>query len=149
MLGCIEHKVRNISYMHPNQKIEFYDFSGKIDQPMWIAAVFEWMNEPVDSNNDKFKERMFSSKPVAKGYNIGKNLDFDNLNLQKDGCKPTRLWSLCDYHKFFGEDSVEWFLKELVEKDTLLKKYVKIHTELGFNTMPENIDSADNFGLCD
>ena len=57
MLGCIEHKVRNISFMHPNQKIEFYDFSGKIDQPMWIAAVFEWMNEPVDSNNDKFKER--------------------------------------------------------------------------------------------
>ena len=40
MLRCIEQKVCDISYMHPNQKIKLNDWYMKTDPPMWIAADF-------------------------------------------------------------------------------------------------------------
>ena len=35
VLRCIEQKVCNISYIHPNQKIKFNDWYMRIDPPMW------------------------------------------------------------------------------------------------------------------
>ena len=72
--------------MHPNQKIKVIDWCLKIDPPMWIAADFECMNIPIiDNDNDKVTDKLFVSKPVAIGYNIVKNPDSDNLNLEQDG----------------------------------------------------------------
>ena len=104
MLRCIEQKVCNISYMQPNQNIKFNDWYMEIDTPMWIAADFECMNFPIndntnknddDNNNDNVNvkdldnngvtDKLFINKPVAIGYNIAKNPDFENLNLEKDG----------------------------------------------------------------
>ena len=88
MLRCIEQKVCNISYMEPNQKIKFNDWYMKIDPPMWIAADFECMNLPINNNdhdNNSVTDKLFVNKPVAIGYNIVKNPDYDNLNLEKDG----------------------------------------------------------------
>ena len=123
MLRCIEQKVCKISYMQPNQKINFNDWYMKIDPPMWIAADFECMNLPnndknnnidddnnddnvnvIDHNNNGVTDKLFVNKPVAIGYNIVKNPDYDNLNLEKDG-----------YVKYFGEDCVEWFINEMLE----------------------------------
>ena len=76
ILGCIEQKVCNISYMHPNQKMKFNDWYMKIDPPMWIAADFECMNFPNnDNDNDNATDKLFVNKPVAIGYNIVKTLD--------------------------------------------------------------------------
>ena len=103
MLRCNEQKVCNISYMQPNQKIKFNDWYMKIDPPMWIAADFECMNIPINTNdNDHVTDKLFVNKPVAIGYNIVKHPDYDNLNLEKDG-----------YIKYFGEDCVEWFINEM------------------------------------
>ena len=107
MLRCIEQKVCNISYMQPNQKIKFNDWYMKTDPPMWLAADFECMNLPINDNNNNndnvndhdnnsVRDKLFINKPVAIGYNIVKNPDYDNLNLEKDG-----------YIKYFGEDCVE------------------------------------------
>ena len=86
MLRCIEQKVCNIAYMHPNQKIKFNDWYMKIDPPMGIAADFECMNIPIsNNNNDNVTDKLFVNKPVALGYNIVKNPDYDNINLEKDG----------------------------------------------------------------
>ena len=112
MLRCIEQKVCNISYMQPNQKIKFNDWYMKIDPPIWIAADFECMNIPIidndnvndnDNDDDNSKnddnnnanvndhdnkgvtDKLFVNKPVAIGYNIVKNPDYENLNLEKDG----------------------------------------------------------------
>ena len=38
--------------MHPNQKIKFHDWYMKKDPPMWMAADFECMNAPVESNKN-------------------------------------------------------------------------------------------------
>ena len=46
---------------------------------------------------------IFVNKPVAIGYNIVKNPDYDNYNLEKDG-----------YIKHFDEDCVEWFVNEML-----------------------------------
>ena len=97
--------------MHPNQKKKFIDWYMKIDPPMWIAAVFECMNIPIN-DNDNVTDKLFVNKPVAIGYNIVKNLDYDNLNLAKDG-----------YIKFFGEDCVERFVKEMLEIESYMKIY--------------------------
>ena len=64
MVRCIEQKVCNISYMHPNQKIKFNDWYMKIDPPMWIAADFECMNVPInDNDNDNVTDKLFVNKP--------------------------------------------------------------------------------------
>ena len=99
MLRCIEQKVCNISYMHPNQKIKFNDWYMKIDPPMWTMADFECMNFPIiDNDKDHVTDKLFISKPVALGYIIVKNPDYENLNLEKGG-----------YIKYCGDDRVEWF----------------------------------------
>ena len=71
--------------MHPNQKIKFNDCYMKIDPPVWIAADFECMNIPIiDNDNDIVTDKLFGNKPVPIGFNIVKNLDYENLNLEKD-----------------------------------------------------------------
>ena len=148
MLKCIERKVCNISYLQPNQKIKFNDWYMKIDPPMWIAADFECMNMPIndnnnnnvdDNNNDNVNinnhdnngvtAKLFANKPVAIGYNIVKNPDDENLKLEKDG-----------YIKYFGEDCVEWFIKEMLEIESYMKTYFKNELEINLDTISENYD---------
>ena len=84
MLRCIEQKVCNISYMHPNQKIKVNDWYMKKDQPMWIAPDFECMNiTNNDNDNDNVTDKLFVNKPNAIGYIIVKNPYYENLNLEK------------------------------------------------------------------
>ena len=126
---CIEQKVCNKSYMHPNQKIKFNDWYMKIDPPMWIAADFECMNIPIiDNDNDKVTDKLFVNKPVAIGYNIVKKLDYESLNLEKDG-----------YIKYFGEDCVEWFTNEMLETEGDMKNYFKKELEIILDTIPKNM----------
>ena len=105
----------------------------KIDPPMWMAADFECMNTPIidndnnndnvndndndndgnnvnviDHNNNGVTDKLFANKPVAIGYNLVKNPEFENLSLEKDG-----------YIKYFGEDCVEWFINEMMEKKVI------------------------------
>ena len=142
MLRCIEQKVCNISYMQPNQKIKFNDWYMKIDPPMWIAADFESMNIPInDNNNDNnnnndnvnngVTDKLFINEPVAIGYNIVKKSDYDNLNLEKDGCI-----------KYFGEDCVEWFINEMLEIESYMKNYFKNELEIILDTIPKNLDQT-------
>ena len=113
LLRCIEQKVCNISYMHPNQKIKFNVWCMKIDPPLWIVADFEGMNIPViDNDNDNVTDKLFVNKPVAIGYNIVKIPVYGNLNLKKDG-----------YIKYFGEDCVEWFIYEMLQIENYMKNY--------------------------
>ena len=136
MLRCTEQKICNISYMHPNQNIKFNEWCMKIDPPMWIAADFECMNIPINDNNnnnvndddnDNVTDKLFINKPLAIGYNIVKNPDYDNQNLEKDG-----------YIKYFGEDCVEWFVNEMLEIESYMKTYFKIELEINLDTIPEN-----------
>ena len=142
MLGCIQQKVCNISYMQPKQKIKFNDWHMKIDPPMWIAADFECMNIPInnnnnnddnvyDHNNNGVTDKLFINKPVAIGYNIVKNPGYENLNLEKDG-----------YIKYFGEDCVEWFINEMLEIESYMKTYFKNEVEINLDTIPENFDQT-------
>ena len=142
MLGCIEQKVCNISYMQPNQKIKVNDWYMKIDPPMWIAADFECMNIPInnnnnnddnvyDHNNNGVTDKLFINKPVAIGYNIVKNPGYENLILEKDG-----------YIKYFGEDCVEWFINEMLEIESYMKTYFKNELEINFDTIPEIYDQT-------
>ena len=132
MLRCIEQKVCNISYMHPNQKIKFNDWYMKIDPPMWIAADFEGMNIPIiDNDNDHVTDKLFISKPVVRVYNIVKKPDYENLNLEKDG-----------YIKHSGEDCVERFINEMLEIESSMKTYFKIELEINLNKIPENYDQT-------
>ena len=62
---------------------------------------------------------MFVSKPVAIGYNVVKNADYENLNLGKDG-----------YIKYFGEDCLEWFINEMLEREGYMKNYFKSSSKL-------------------
>ena len=109
LLRCIEQKFFNLSYMHLNQKMKFSDWYVKIDPPMWAAADFECMNIPIN-DNDHVTDKLYINKPNAIGYNIVKNLDYENLNLEKDG-----------YFKYFGEDCVEWFINEMLEIEGYMK----------------------------
>ena len=146
MLRCIEQKVCNISYMSPNQKIKFKDWYMKIDPPMWIAAGFECMNLPfndnnndddnnddnvnvIDHDNNGVTYKLFINEPLAIVYNIVKNPDYDNLNLEKDG-----------YFNYFGEDCVEWFINEMLEIESYMKTYFKNELEINRDTIPENYD---------
>ena len=138
MLRCIEQKVCNISYMHPNQKIKFNDWYMKIDPPVWIAADFECMNIPINNNdnvndhdNNGVTDKLFVNKPVPIGYNTVKRPDYDNLNLEKDG-----------YIKYFGEDCVEWFIKEMMEIECYKKNYFKKELEIILVTIPKNLDQS-------
>ena len=149
---CIEQKVCNISYVHPNQKIKFNDWYMKRDPPIWIAADFECMNLPVndnDNNNDNVNDhdndnanvndhdskgvtdKLFINKPVAIGYIIVKKLYYENLNLEKDG-----------YIKYFGEDCVEWFVNEMLEIEGDMKNYFKNELEILLDTIPKKFDRA-------
>ena len=113
MLRRIEQKVCIISCIHPKQKIKFNDWYRKIDTPMWIAADFECMNIPIiDNDNVNVTNKLFVSKPVAIGFDIGKNPAYENLNLEKDG-----------YIKFYGEDCVEWFINEMLEIEGYMKNF--------------------------
>ena len=138
MLRCFEQKVCNISYMHPNQKKKFNDWYMKIDPPMWIAADFECINIPINDNdndnendNDKVTDKLFVNKPLAIGYNIVKNSEYDNLNLEKDG-----------YIKYFGEDCVEWFVNEMLEIESYMKTYFNNDLDINLDTIPENYDQT-------
>ena len=132
MLRCIEQKVCNISYMHPNQKTKFNDWYMKIDPPMWIAADFECMNIPIiENDNDHVTDKLLIIKLVAIGYNIVKNLEYENLNLEKVGSI-----------KYFGEDCVEWFKNEMLEIESYMKTYFKNELEINLDTFPENYDQT-------
>ena len=132
MLRCIERKVCNISYMNPNQKIKFNDWYMKIDPPMWMAAEFECLNIPFNVNdNNNVTDKLFVNKPVAINYNIVKNPDYENLKLEKDG-----------YIKNFGEDCVEWFIKEMLEIDACMKNNFKNELEINLDTIPKNYDQT-------
>ena len=97
---------------------------------MWIAADFECMNIPI-IDNDNVTDKLFINKPVAIGYNIVKNLDYDNLNLEKDG-----------YIKYFGKDCVEWFINEMLEIKSYMKTYFKNELEIILDTISENYDQT-------
>ena len=111
----------------------------KIDPPLWMAADFECMNVLIDDNdndndndkvnvndNDHVTDKLFVNKPVAIGYNIVKNRDYENLNLEKDG-----------YIKYFGEDCVEWFINEIMEIEGYMKNYFKNGIEINLDTIPD------------
>ena len=142
MLRCIEQKVCNISYMQLNQKIKFNDWYMKIDPPMWIAADFECMNIPINDNNnnndddhdnENVTDKLFvlQNKPVAIGYNIVKNSDYDNLNLERDS-----------YIKYFGEDCVERLINEMLEIESYMKTYFKNELEINPDTIRENYNQT-------
>ena len=146
MLRCIEQKVCNISYMQPNRKIKLNDWYMKIDPSMWIAADFECMNIPIidndnvnddddnnanvnDHDNKGVTDKLFVNKPVAIGYNIVKNPDYENLNWEKYG-----------YIKYFGEDCVEWFVNEMLEIESYMKTYFKNELKFNLDTISEKYD---------
>ena len=134
--------------MHPNQKLKFNDWYIKKDPSIWKAADFECMNVPVNDNNNNndddnnkdnvnvndhdnnvVTDKLFINKPVAIGYNLVKNPEYDNLNLEKGG-----------YIKYFGEDSVEWFVNEMLEIESCMKFFFKNELKINLDTIPENYD---------
>ena len=144
--------------MQPNQKIKFNDRYMKIDPPMWIAADFECMiipiidndnvneNDNVDDNsknddnnianlndhdNKCVTDKLYVNKPVAICYNVVKNPDYENLNLEKDG-----------YIKYFGEDCVEWFINEMLEFEGYMTTYFKNELEINLDTFSEKYDQT-------
>ena len=58
--------------MHSNQKINLDDWYMKIDLRIRIAADFQCMNVPVESNNDYFMDKLLVNKAFAIGYKIAK-----------------------------------------------------------------------------
>ena len=140
IIKCIEQKVCNISYLHPNQKIKFSDWYMKIDPPMWIAADFECKNIPINDNdnvnvndhdNNGVTDNLFVNKPVAIGYKIVKNPDYENLSLGK-----------YVYIKYFGEDCIEWFISEMLEIEGYMKNYFQNKLEINLDTVPEKYDQS-------
>ena len=99
----------------------------KRDPPMWIAAGFEFMNTPVESNSNIFTDNLLVKKPVVLGYNKVKNPDYVNLNLKNDG-----------FINYFGEDCVEWFLNEMLEIEVFIKKNFKSEIKTNLVTIPQN-----------
>ena len=98
------------------------------------------MNIPINNNNNNndddhdnngFTDKLFINKPLPIGYNMVKNPDYDNLNLEKDG-----------YIKYFGEDCVEWFINEMLEIESYMKTYFKNELEIILDTIPENYDQT-------
>ena len=94
--------------------------------------MYECMNIPFNNNDhDNVTDKLFLNKPVAIGYNIVKNPDYDNLNLEKDG-----------YIKNFGENCVDWFINEMLEIESYMKTYFINELEINFDTIPENYDQT-------
>ena len=85
----------------------------------------------IDYKNNGVTDKLFINKSVAKGYNIVKSPDYDNLILEKDG-----------YIIYFGEDCVEWFINEMCEIESYMKTYFKNELEIDFDTFPENYDQT-------
>ena len=103
--------------MHPDQKIKFLAWYMEKDPPMGMAAVFECLNVLTNDNNnvnvndnDIVTDKWFVNKPFIKGYNIVKNPDYENSNLEKDG-----------YIKCL--DCVEWFINEMLEIEGYIKNF--------------------------
>ena len=82
-------------------------------------------------------EKLFVSKPVAIAYKISKNLDHDNLNVEKVG-----------QNKIFGKDCVESFVNEMLEKGTFKEEYFKNEIERNSATKAESYDES-NCWLCE
>ena len=80
MLRCAEHQYCNVSYMHPNQKMNLNEWYMKRDPPMWTAADSDCMNVSLKSTNQK----LFLSKPIAIGYIIVEDPYYDNLKLEEN-----------------------------------------------------------------
>ena len=100
--------------------------------PLWIAADFECLNVLInDNDNDHVTDKEFVNKPVAIGYNIVKNPENENLNLEKDGCIT-----------YLGEDCVEWFINDTLEEEGYMENYFKIELEINLDTIPENYDQS-------
>ena len=69
ILRCTEQKVCNISYMHPNQKINMSHWYMKTGPPTCINADFECMNIPKDNDNQiDANEKLFLHKTIAIVY---------------------------------------------------------------------------------
>ena len=106
----------------------------KIDPPMWMAADFDCMKVIIndnDNDNDYVTDKLVANKPVAKAYNIVKNHDYENLNLEKDG-----------YVKYFGEDCVAWFINEMLEKEGYMKNYFENELGINLDIIPRNYDQS-------
>ena len=79
MIGCIEQKVCNITYKHPNQKIKFNDWYIKIDPKIRMAADFECMNlfindNDIDNDNDNDVVNVNDNDPVTDKLFVNKQL---------------------------------------------------------------------------
>ena len=83
------------------------------------------------NDNDHVTDKLFVSKPVAIGYNIVKNPDYENLKMKKGG-----------YIKYFDEDCVEWFIYEMLGIGDYMKNYFKNELEINLFTIPENYDQS-------
>ena len=95
-----------------------------------MTSDCECMNIPfIDNDNDNVTDQLFLNKPVAIGYNIVKNPEYENLNLEKVG-----------YIKYFGEYCVEWFINEKLEIESYMKNYFKNELEIILDRIPENYD---------
>ena len=104
----------------------------KKDPPMWIAVDFECMNLPIiENDNNHVTDKLFINKPVGINYNMVKNSEYENLNLEKGG-----------YIKYFGEDCVEWFINEMLEIESYMKTFFKNELEIILDTIPENFDQT-------
>ena len=66
------------------------------------------------------------NKPVATGYNIVKDIDYDKFNLERDG-----------YIKCLGEDCVKGFINQLLEIEAYMKIYFNIEIEIDLDTVSE------------
>ena len=101
----------------------------KTDPPMWIAAKFKGMSIPVDDNQGNSNKKLFLSKPVAVGYGIVKNPQYDNGNLGKEG-----------YHNFSVEDCFERFINEMLEIETNMYNNFKNIIDIIPETIPKNYE---------
>ena len=58
----------------------------EIDPPMCISADFQFMNIPVDDENQiSSNKKLFLNQPFAIVSNIVEKSEYDSLNLEKKG----------------------------------------------------------------
>ena len=98
----------------------------KTDPPNWITADFACWNI---SKNGPQRKTLFKNKPKGVAYNKLKKLNYEHLKLEKHG-----------HSKFFGEDCVEWFVKEMLGIETYMKHYFEKKINLKPNTIANNIE---------
>ena len=114
--------------MHPNQISKFSVWLRKTDSPTWNSVDFEYMNTPLDDDNQLDSNKMlFLNKPIALGYNKVKNSDYENLKLEKQG-----------YNKHFDEDCVEKIKTEMSKIESHIENHFKNEIESSLDTIPEN-----------